>query len=254
MPYALIIPLQADSHIQLPNNSSRALHANFHDWLRRADEELAIYIHDRANPKPFTLSALRSYGEECLAWRITLLQDDLWPLLEAGLRQAPQVDIVGQSLPVVEDELQVEGRSYQSLADEAATDTRLAIRFNSPTSFRMGDLHSPLPEPYSVFRSWLSRWNAFAPEGLRLNINTLDVVAVHVAISRYRLRTEVADFGRSKLIGFVGTVHYRVLRANMLPDEVVKRLNILADYSHFCGTGHKTTQGMGQTRRVPHRA
>ena len=27
-------------------------------------------------------------------------------------------------------------------------------------------------------------------------------------------------------------------------------LNALADYAFFCGTGHKTTQGMGQTRRL----
>jgi CRISPR/Cas system endoribonuclease Cas6 (RAMP superfamily) len=25
---------------------------------------------------------------------------------------------------------------------------------------------------------------------------------------------------------------------------------VLADYAFFCGTGHKTTQGMGQTRRL----
>jgi hypothetical protein len=37
--------------------------------------------------------------------------------------------------------------------------------------------------------------------------------------------------------------------AGKIGDEWVRRLNLLADYAAFCGTGHKTAHGMGQTQR-----
>jgi CRISPR-associated endoribonuclease Cas6 len=79
----------------------------------------------------------------------------------------------------------------------------------------------------------------------------LDVVAAHVGVGRYELRTEMVDLGEErKVVGFVGMVQYNVLRAGMIGEEWVRRLNVLADYAAFCGTGHKTAQGMGQTRRT----
>ena len=48
----------------------------------------------------------------------------------------------------------------------------------------------------------------------------------------------------------LGRVSYRVVRAHLLGDEMIRRLNALADYAFYCGTGHHTTRGMGQTRRV----
>jgi CRISPR-associated endoribonuclease Cas6 len=71
-----------------------------------------------------------------------------------------------------------------------------------------------------------------------------------VAVSRYDLRTEMVDLGDNrKAVGFVGRVQFNVVRARMIGDEWVRRLNLLADYATFCGTGHKTAHGMGHTER-----
>ena len=93
----------------------------------------------------------------------------------------------------------------------------------------------------------------FAPQDLRLNINTLDLVAAHVAVSRFRLETRAVIFDCYPQIGFVGTVSYRIIRSRCLGHDLIRRINILADYAPFCGTGHKTTQGMGQTQRLRRR-
>ncbi|RLC53742.1 MAG: hypothetical protein DRI80_19840, partial [Chloroflexota bacterium] len=83
-----------------------------------------------------------------------------------------------------------------------------------------------------------------------INVALLDIVAAHVAVGRYDLRTEMVDLGGNrKVVGFVGTVQYNILRAGVIGEEWVRRLNLLADYAAFCGTGHKTAQGMGQTER-----
>jgi CRISPR-associated endoribonuclease Cas6 len=79
----------------------------------------------------------------------------------------------------------------------------------------------------------------------------LDVVGAHVAVGRYDLRTELVDLGTNwKIVGFVGAVKFNVLKAHKIGTDWLERLNILADYAAFCGTGHKTAQGLGQTKRI----
>ena len=63
--------------------------------------------------------------------------------------------------------------------------------------------------------------------------------------------TEMVDLGDNrKAVGFVGVVQYHIIRAGKIGDEWVRRLNLLADYATFCGTGHKTAHGMGHTVRT----
>jgi hypothetical protein len=48
-------------------------------------------------------------------------------------------------------------------------------------------------------------------------------------------------------IGFMGRCAFTCFS----PERALWRtLHLLADFAFFCGTGYKTTQGMGQTRRV----
>ena len=111
-------------------------------------------------------------------------------------------------------------------------------------------MHYPLPDPHALFQSYLNRWNAFAPPSLQITVGLSDVVDAHVALARHRIQTELVDFGRGRLVGFVGDVNFQVLQPRRLGGDILGTLNALTDYAYFCGTGHKTTVGMGQTRRV----
>jgi len=254
MPFALTIPLIPDDPERLPENPRRALQAAFYAWLRAGSAELAVRLHDADGPKPFTISDLfRRRDTEGYLWRVTLLQDELVGPLAAGLMTATHVDLLGYPVPIRHRSVELQGHSYADLARGARADTHIEVRFVSPTSFRSQGMHYLLPDPVIVWQSWLSRWNSFAPEGLRYDVNMLDVVAAHVAISRYELRTETTRYQGEQSyqqIGFVGRVSYRVMRAELLGEEIVRRLNALADYAFYCGTGHHTTRGMGQTRRA----
>ncbi|MBC8868086.1 MAG: hypothetical protein H8E44_01645, partial [Planctomycetes bacterium] len=89
-------------------------------------------------------------------------------------------------------------------ARQACTDTRIEVCFVSPTSLRSQDMHYLLPDPLTAWQRRLSRWNSLAPQELQYNVNTLDVVSAHMAISRYELRTETTRYegDRYQQIGF----------------------------------------------------
>lgn len=249
MPYAITLPLHTEPDAPFPATPHRALQATFYAWLKMGDAGLCAQVHDMNGPKPFTVAPLHQ-RDGVLCFAFALLADNLWPPIESTLHNGAVVEIANDRWEVAPGGWQVTHVSYPELVVAAGTDTRFAFHFRSPTSFRSQDMHYPLPDPVLAFQSWLTRWNVYAPEQLRLNINTLDLVSAHIAVSRHRIETQAVAFDRFTQVGFVGSVTYQVIKRRLLSDDLLRRFNILADYAPFCGTGHKTTQGMGQTRRV----
>lgn len=252
MPTILPLPIQVSQPDRLPADARRALHANFFTWLSAGDPAVAEAVHSIFGAKPFALSALSERDGE-FVFRVALLDDTLWEPFWAGMLEVGHVNLLGQRLPIQEGWLTREYRPYPQLAAEARPEREIQFRFLTPTSFRHGKLHYPLPDPRTIFRSLLARWNAFAPQPLRMDEEELlNVIVGHVGISRHHIRTTLIDFGKGnkgKQVGFTGMVTMRIQRAHLLSEEALLRLNTLADYAHFCGVGHKTTHGMGQTRR-----
>ena len=250
MPYQVTVTLASDGPVRLPDNCGRALHAQFFAWLQQGDEALANHVHDEMEPRPFTLSPLRPRDNGHLRFRLNLLQDELWDPLWAGMAESGRLELLNNTFKLVQDELKLHRRTYEELAAEAEAGTLIRLRFFSPTAFRSNDMNYPLPDPVKIYHSWLARWNQFAPQKLRYNISLLDVVQAHVAPSYLRIGSEVSDFGRYKLIGFQGLVSLRIMRPRLLGRDMLGRLNALADYAAYCGTGHRTSMGMGQTQRL----
>lgn len=246
MPFSLTFTLDVRGQT-LPENAIPALHATFFQWLERGDAELARRVHTRDDPKPYTVSPL-TIADDSARFRITLLDDALYALLARGIADLRAVRVLWATLPFA-NEPHVEQRTYAQIAQEARDDTEIVLRFDSPTSFKSREMHYPLPDPILVFESYRARWNAFAPEPLRIADAWSEWLARAVAVARLEVRSQVMPFKEYAQIGFVGMVQYRVV--TRAPNrEGIAPLNALADYAYFCGTGHKTTQGCGQTRRV----
>ena len=251
MPYIIEFPITGGDHPPLPN-LYRALYANLMRLMGAAYPGLGDVIHDRPVRKPFTLSALKRNRDGDYRWRVTLLEDDLWEPLRAGVQAVGVLDLNGRTWPVRWPDAQVTHRSYDFLLTGVRPADYIEVKFLSPTTFRAGDLDFPLPEPVAVFKSWLSRWNDFAPPDRRISTSLMETVLTNVAISAHRLRTQRHDLGRGQIVGFLGEVTFAIVKARKLNQALVWQLNALADYAEFCGTGRKTTHGMGQTRRVRH--
>lgn len=263
-----VITLQPTAPVTLPADQGRAVHAWFLDQVQRHNPALSQAIHDEHGPKPFTCSSLNgprsrerrgdlALTPDSTAWlRVTTLIEPLSALvLNAVLPGLPETVTIGDAalrvagVATMGDEHPWAGQSSHAELLQRHTlsterpDRRIGLRYASPTTFRRDQSHLPVPLPDLIVQGWLARWNAFS--GVSLPDEVYRYALECLAISRYNLHTEAVRHGKATLIGCVGTCSYYALNA----DPYWLRLtHTLAAYSFFCGTGHKTTQGLGQTR------
>ena len=105
----------------------------------------------------------------------------------------------------------------------------------------------PLPDPRLVFRSYLTRFKEFASFAFLSDFE--EQVEFYTGIANLKhLETEIIKTKKVALLGFTGRVTYEIDR-RASPDLILQ-MNLLAAYAFFCGTGRKTTVGMGQTVAV----
>jgi CRISPR-associated endoribonuclease Cas6 len=245
----------------------RSLHGLFISLLADASPTLADQLHSPMPIKPFTVSMLRGRllrrsnqqlvsPDETYQVRYTVLADDVFAALSHILLGKylyhETVSLDGQPFEIVNIAVEpAKSRgwaclaSYEQLYEQARADDCIALRFASPTTFRTGDVNLLFPLPMSVFGSYLRKWEAFSP--ISMEDGLLDFIAGQVVAERYELQTRVVQYGNFQVNGFTGVCHYRVLGGD---GELVRAVNVLADFALFAGTGQKTTQGLGQTKRV----
>jgi CRISPR-associated endoribonuclease Cas6 len=259
-----IRPLQEST---ISADQGRATNGLFLEWVQRADPGLAQELHDIEGVKPFTVSGLLGLGravrgevnldpDHPLWWRVTTLTPRLSQVvLEQVLPSLPdQLILADQPFQVVgatvdETEHPWAGQtSYEDLAQRHLLGAEepspwLNLEFATPTTFRSEGKHLPFPLPGLVFDHWLSKWNRFAPLSLHPDVKRFAEECL--AVSRYQLRSQVVRFGPATFIGFIGRCSFRALRRD---PYWLRLLHTLAAYAFYCGTGHKTTMGLGQTR------
>jgi CRISPR-associated endoribonuclease Cas6 len=124
---------------------------------------------------------------------------------------------------------------------------RIKLYFVTPTSFSKGDMDLPLPLPRLVFQSYLNRFREF--HDFEFLSDFVELVDLFTGISSMKgMRTDTIKTKKVILTGFVGEVSFEI--SKKAPPELVFQMNLLADFAFFCGTGKKTTVGMGQTVRT----
>lgn len=264
-----VVHLKALENGSLPMDMGSAIRAEFLDWVDKINSKKADDLHDGSDLRPYTVSDLKGSfraqkgfhlieaGQS--AWfRVTsLMESETSLLLDSVLPKAEGRNIsLGRVSFQVQKVAKKDGEhpwarrsSYQALVDQyfksdGQPSDILDIEFGSATTFH-SDVHVPLPIPESVLGSWLKRWNKLSSASLPREVGEL--AEARLALSKYKLETRAVHFEKIPWIGFTGTCRFRVLSE----DEFWLRLcNLLADYAFFCGTGAKTSFGLGQTRRV----
>ena len=275
MPISTLISLIPETDVTLRPTMGHHAHAAFLAIIRESDPNLAETLHAQSAQKPFTVSPLIAEakkrdnllhikaGTDCKL-RFTFLDDALFKNFGQTFLTSPFPTIrlgnarfqVKQLVSHATEEHSWSGNAtYAELVQSAETDTRMSFRFYSPTAFRRltprgqktrNDAYLDLERCY---QSWINKWNAFAPIKLD-KTEILAFITDHGQVTSITTKSRALNFGRHTEVGWVGTCACVFYPENSLDAELLRAANCLADFAFYCGTGYKTTMGMGQTRRV----
>lgn len=252
MPYSIEISLCSESTLKPKQfqGINRNLQALFMKWLSIGDDQLAQEIHYGASVKPYTISpAMLDETGKFVFYRITLLDDKLWPTFETGINNSGKFFIRESKFNLHSYSLDCYD-TYDMLVSNSRADSNFIIRFLSPTAFRKMMIDYPLPDIGIVFRSLIYRWNSFAPSEMMIDLALSEMAADNIAIYRAESSISPSRYGRrSSITGLTGKVEYRVVNRKSTQD-FCKAINTLIDYSYYSGVGTKTTVGFGQIKRM----
>ena len=268
----------------LPPTMGHYIHAAFLDIACQMDSKIAGRLHQNQPYKPFTVSPLQgkfdkqgkgsisiSAGTECWV-RFTIMDDYLLSAVVRFFTEGKATticlgDSIFQVTRVTTNEDDTHGHwsactTFEDILDSAAPFSKLNVRFYSPTTFKVRDetANSPqnhvFPDPLHCFQSWLKKWNALSAAHIDEDA-LLSFIQRHIQFSRYSIETRIMNFGGYKQLGFVGDCEYRFTGNESMSKtnggngntrEFLKQAEALANFAFYCGTGYKTTMGMGQTR------
>lgn len=275
MPISTHISLIPETGVTLRPTMGHYAHAAFLSILKESNPEVAEAVHAHAAQKPFTVSPLIAKmekrdnlchiraGTECKL-RFTFLDDELFQhfgkafltLTMPPIRLGEAVFQVRQMVShATEARSWGKSETYAELVQSAKTDTRMSFRFYSPTAFRRmtprgqktrNDTYVDLVRCY---QSWVNKWNTFAPIKLD-KAEILAFVTDHAQVTSVTTKSRALNFERHTEVGWVGTCACVFYPENSLDAPLIRTANCLADFAFYCGTGYKTTMGMGQTRRI----
>ncbi len=240
----------------------REAHALFLDLVRRADPALADTLHQPRGDKPFTVSVPSPVSRERAGGRPYLrlttfdthlsqvLTEEILPNLPREVRLGAAHFEVGEPITDNAKHPWAGTTDVGALVDKwfdagHRVEKRFTLEFASPTAYRQIHRNILVPNPAGIFPGYLAAWNANCQP--RFEEDLIALVQAEVSISRYTLKTETVDFGEYREAGWTGQCSYTIFSEEVALRRVVQ---LLSDFAFYCGTGYKTTQGMGQTRRV----
>lgn len=140
-----------------------------------------------------------------------------------------------------------QGIPYQQLAAQASNSLRtITLRFCSPTLLTRTGMPYPLPDPFILFQGYLDSWETYSTVPLAPGLRT--AIQKSLLVADFRIRKQLFPGEGKGVTCFAGSATFRILGRQ--PETVLRGLNVLADYSFFCGSGKGTDAGMGLTKRI----
>ncbi|NJM17878.1 MAG: CRISPR system precrRNA processing endoribonuclease RAMP protein Cas6 [Richelia sp. RM2_1_2] len=231
---------------------------------RSCNLELVKILHDRINleigseqiPSTSFSGIYGSYlrqedfivfePEEFYQMSLSGLKEDVSKaIMELNLNDS--LEFLGAKFNIINREDKI--TSYEELytqlvANEPEPIRKFKLKFTTATAFAQYGSTLPLPLPSLMFRSWLERWNNFAPVYLGGD-ELITYLNNALLLKHHRIQTHSIQMHKGYVNGFIGDVTLQVF--NRADDLLANVADLLIQYAEFAGTGIKTRLGMGQT-------
>ena len=256
---SLVFELEVTDSTALYSQYTIGLHAWFLDQVRQINPTLSAYLHDSESEKPFSISALEGQllptGKQLqlqanyrYRWQINAISQPVVQFLSQWLTQPPTtLKLRDACLQVKQISIVNPPTTYNQLLQSSINHRNINLSFISPTSFRRKGHHFPLPVPFNLFHSYLRRWNDFS--GVPIEQDAfLEWIDENVIIHQHHLESvKVAAGKRGSVTGFTGAISLGLTKTALDNIEFTQLFYALVQLAPYCGTGHKTTFGLGQT-------
>ena len=262
----MLIKFQAQANAVIAPARGYYAYALFLDLLRRSNGTVAQELHDIDGLKPFTVSPFEGsfrrdqsgfrVTEGATYWiRFTFLKGDLFAyFLDAAMKAGDETLRIDRANLKIQEISTAPGSSplcncqeFEDILSSAKPERRIRLEFVTPTVFRSGGKRNVLfPEPRMLFNSYVSHWKSYS--SVNPDANLVALAEREARIVSYKFQSQALPFGTYSETGFEGWCTIEI--GEDAPEEAVRELNALADFAFYCGTGAKTTMGMGQTRRL----
>lgn len=270
--YSLLLPLKPLPDEETPDAPrpwwGRAAQALLLAVMAGRDETLAARLHDGGSVlRPFTVSTLLGRFQKGVLipgqtyfLRFSAFRADVADALEAeavsgALRSGQVIELDYRKFEIQESQpppsVWSAVSTYQTLSapfllSKEEAPRRVSLELASPTTFKSGGVHAPLPTPSLVFGSLLDRWNAFAPVAFPAEVKRYAEECL--AVSRYELKSRpIPQKGDGLRVGAVGHVTFTAVHYDRYWMSLIA---CLAEFALFGGLGAGTAQGLGQARRI----
>jgi CRISPR-associated endoribonuclease Cas6 len=256
---SLVFDLEVSDSTALYSQYTIGLHAWFLDQVRQINPTLSAYLHDSESEKPFSISALEGQllptgkqlqlqANQIYCWQINAISQPVVQFLSQWLIQPPTtLKLRDACLQIKQISIVNSPITYNQLLQSSINHRNINLSFISPTSFRRKGHHFPLPVPFNLFHSYLRRWNDFS--GMPIEQEAfLEWIDENVIIHKHRLESvKVAAGKRGSVTGFTGAISLGLTKTALNNIEFTQLFYALVQLAPYCGTGHKTTFGLGQT-------
>ncbi len=230
--------------------TARGLHGMLFNILQQTDQPESNWLHKHGSPRPFSFVPLYTEEGMLAGLRLAAITERTATLFirtgEWFAKEKRICHLAGQEF-TIEEARRAPGSSWQQLAYSQPT-RQMGLRFISPTAFKQGPGHLPLPLPGNIFGAPVRIWKAFAPPMMRLPDGWLDWCRREVFVTRHRIETAAVNITKQvQFTGFVGEVW---LDAHRGSEAELCTWQALANLAAFCGVGHKATMGMGAVELI----
>ena len=256
---SLVFELEVTDSTALYSQYTIGLHAWFLDQVRQINPTLSAYLHDSESEKPFSMSALEGQllptgkqlqlqTNQIYRWQINAISQPVVQFLSQWLTQPPTtLKLRDACLQIKQISIVNPPTTYNQLLQSFINHRNINLSFISPTSFRRKGHHFPLPVPFNLFHSYLRRWNDFS--GMPIEQEAfLEWIDENVIIHKHCLESvKVAAGKRGSVTGFTGAISLGLTKTALDNPEFTQLFDALVQLAPYCGTGHKTTFGLGQT-------
>jgi CRISPR-associated endoribonuclease Cas6 len=255
--------------LELTPSAASYLYAQYtiglHAWLlaqiQQTDPDLSKVLHDEQSEKAFTISGLSGelltsgkdfqlLPDRIYRWYITGLSLRVVQWLNHWLQNLPsEIELRNAPLLIRSWDIAFPPTTYlELLTAKPPLQSTIKLSFMTPTSFRSKGHHFPLPVPENVFHSYLRRWNIFSGMNVEQE-EFLKWIDENALIIRHKIESKKVAAGKKGMVtGFTGAVEFGLGREAGERSDFVQLFYALGRLAPYCGTGHKTTFGLGQTR------